>query len=187
MRNILKSFVVFGIALAMIACAPSLHPFYTDKDIVFDESLLGMWMDDSGGICRFSKSGDNYYELLVMDDKPARFEARLFALGGMTFLDLHPKPLGEEVGLYPENFVPAHSLARVTIAKDSISIATMDGHWLEQLSDRNQLDLKHERLNDDMIALTASTRDLQAFVLKHANDKEAFGDASVLHRIHAGK
>jgi hypothetical protein len=187
MRNILKSFVVFGIALALTACAPSLHPFYTDKDIVFDEELLGVWIDDSGSTCKFSKSGDNYYELLLMDEKPARFDARLFELGGMRFLDLYPKPLGDEVSVYPENFVPAHSLARVTIAKDSISIATMDGNWLKELSARNQLDLKHERINDDMIALTASTRDLQAFALKQANNKEAFGDVSVFRRIHSGE
>ena len=68
MRNILKSFVVFGIALAMTACAPSLHPFYTEKDIVFDEDLLGVWIDDSGATCKFTKSGDNHCELLLMDD-----------------------------------------------------------------------------------------------------------------------
>jgi hypothetical protein len=186
MRNILKIFVFFGIALAMAACAPSLHPFFTDKDVVFNEALLGVWIDDSGATCKFTKSGDDHYELLIMDKKPARFEARLIELGGATFLDLYPNPLGEEVGLYPENFVPAHSLARVTIDTDSISIAMMDGDWLERLSDQNQLDLKHERVNGDMIALTAPTRDLQAFAQKHANDKEAFGDASVLHRVHSG-
>jgi hypothetical protein len=83
--------------------------------------------------------------------------------------------------------VPAHSLARVTIGKDSISIATMQGDWLKRLSDRNQLDLTHERINGDMIALTASTQELQAFALKHANNEEAFGDAAVFHRFRAGK
>lgn len=183
MQNILKIFVVFVVALALIACAPSLHPFFTDEDVVFNESLPGVWIDDSGGICKFTKSGDNHYELLVMDEKPMRFEARLIELRGATFLDLYPKPLGKEVDLYPENFVPAHTLARVTIGEDSISIAMMDGDWLKRLSDRNQLDLAHERINDVMIALTAPTRELQAFALKHANNKEAFGEAAVFNRL----
>ena len=187
MRNILKSFVVLGIALALTACAPSLHSFYTDKDVVFNDSLLGMWVEDSGGICKFAKSGDNNYELLVMDDKPARFEARLFEIGDVTFLDLYPKPLSDEVSLYPENYAPAHSLARVTIDKNMLSIAMMDGNWLKELSDRGRLELKHERINTDMVVLTASTRELQAFALRHANDKEAFGDASVFHRIQTGE
>ena len=187
MRNILKILVVFGIASALTACAPSLHPFFTDRDVVFNEALLGVWIDDSGEACKFTKSGDDHYELLVMDEKPVRFEARLIEIGGVTFLDLYPKPLGNENDLYPESFVPAHRLARVTIGKDSFSIAMMDGGWLEGLSDRNQLDLKHERINDDMIALTASTPELQAFALKHANNEEAFGDAAVFHRFSAGK
>jgi hypothetical protein len=187
MRNILKIFVALGIASALTACAPSLHPFFTDSDVVFNEALLGVWIDDSGDACKFTKSDDSHYELLVIDENPVRFEARLIELGGVTFLDLYPKPLGNEIYHYPESFVPAHRLARVTIGKDSFSFAMMDGGWLKRLSDRNQLDLKHERLNGDMIALTASTQELQAFALKHANNEEAFGDVAVFHRFSAGK
>src|SRR5262245_42420187 len=88
MQNIFKIFIVFGIALALAACAPSLHPYFTDEDIVFDEGLLGMWVNDSGENCLFTKSGDNNYGLLFMDGGPTRFEARLIELGGATFLDL---------------------------------------------------------------------------------------------------
>ena len=187
MQNILKIFVAFGIALALTACAPSLHPFFTDEDVVFNEALLGVWTNDSGEKCEFTRSGDNYYNLLVMDKEPTRFEARLIELGGATFLDLHPKPFSKEIDLYPENFVPAHTLARVTIGADSISIAMMDGGWLKRLSDQNQLDLAHERINDDMIALTASTWELQAFALKHADSEDAFGKAEVFHRLRSDK
>jgi hypothetical protein len=187
MQNILKIFVVFGIALALTACAPSLHPFFTDEDIVFNEALLGSWINDSGETCLFTKSGDNNYGLLFMDGGPTRFEARLIDLGGATFLDLYPKPLSKEIDLYPANLVPAHTLARVTISKDSIAIAMMDGDWLKRLSDQNQLDLAHERINDGMIALTAPTRELRAFALKHADSKEAFGEAEVFHRLRSDK
>ena len=183
MRKILKIFVVLGVASALTACAPSLHPFFTERDVVFNEALLGVWIDDTDGTCKFSKSGDNHYELLIMDEKPVRFEARLIKLGGVTFLDLYPKPMSEENGLVLANFVPAHTLARVTIGKDSISIALMDGDWLKKLSDQNQLDVAHERLDDDLVVLTASTRELQAFALKHAFTKEAFSEAQVFRRI----
>jgi len=183
MQNILKIFVVFWAALSLTACAPSLHPFFVDEDIVFNESLLGVWISDSGEKCKFTRSGDKHYELLYVDDAPARFETRLIELGGATFLDLYPKPLGNDINLYPANLVPAHTLARVKIGEDSISIAMMDGDWLKQLSDRNQLNLAHERLDDGMIALTAPTRELRAFALKHAESKEAFGEAEVFHRL----
>jgi hypothetical protein len=187
MRNILKLFIVLGIASALTACAPSLHPFFTDKDVIFNESLLGVWIDDSGEAVKFTKSGDDHYELLLMDAKPGRYEARLIDLGGATFLDLYPKPLSDDLIIYPSNIVPAHSLARVTIGKDTISIAMMQDDWLKRLSDQKQLDLKHERIDGDVIALTAPTRELQAFALKHANNKEVFGAEDVLRRVHQGE
>jgi hypothetical protein len=153
-----------------------------NEDIVFSDALLGSWVSDSGEKCKFTKSGDNHYELLYVEDAPARFEARLIELGGGTYIDLDPKPLGKEIELYPANLVPAHTLARVTIGKESISVAMMNGDWLEKLFDRKDLALSHERV-DGTIVLTAPTRELQAFVRKHAGDKELFGDAEVFHRI----
>ncbi len=183
MRNTLKIFVIFGIALALTGCAPSLHPFFTDESVVFNESLLGVWLSDDGEKCKFTKRGDDHYELLYVDDEPARFEARLIELGGKTFLDLYPKPLGDGNGLYLANFAPAHTLARVTIGQGWFSIEMMDGDWLKKLSDQNQLDLAHERLDNGMIVLTAPTRELRALALKHADSKEAFGEAAVFRRI----
>jgi hypothetical protein len=194
MQNILKIFVAFGVALALTACAPSLHPFFTEKDIVFNESLLGVWINDSGEICKFTKSGDDHYELLFVDEAPLRFEARLIDLGGATFLDLYPKLPSKYIDLDSASFVPAHTLARVAIGKDSISIAIMDGDWLKQLSDQRRLDLAHERLylanegfTSDTVVLTAPTRELQAFALKHADSKEAFGEAEVFYRPRSDK
>jgi hypothetical protein len=159
-----------------------LHPFFTDNDIVFNDELLGEWINDSGEKCKFTRSGANQYEFLFVDEEPAPFKARLIELDGVMYLDLYPKDSDRSVGPYLANIVPAHTLARVTIAEDSISIAMMDGDWLKQLSDRNQLGLAHERLADGAIVLTAPTRELQAFVMKHADDNEAFGDADVFHR-----
>jgi hypothetical protein len=187
MQNILKIFVVIWVALSLTGCAPSLHPFFTDEDVVFKETLLGVWVNDSGEKCFFTKSGDKHYDLLYLDGAPARFEACLIELGGATFLDLYPEPVRKDIDVYPANFVPAHTLARVTIDEDSISIAMMDGDWLKQLSDRNQLTLAHERLDNGMIALTAPTRELRAFALKHADSKEAFCEAEVFHRLRSDK
>src|SRR5262245_52327587 len=182
MRKILKTLVVLVAASVLTSCAPSLHPFFTDKDIVFNEALLGAWVSDSGDKCLFTKSGD-HYDFLYVDDESARFDARLIELGGVKFLDLYPKTQAKNNDISPANFVPAHTLARLTIGNDSISIAMMDGDWLKQLSDRKQLELAHERLADGSIVLTAPTRDLQAFVMKHADDKKLFGAADAYHRL----
>ena len=183
MKSIKMIFVVLGAALICAGCVPSLHPFFAEENIVFNDALLGAWISDSGAKCLFTKSDENYYEFSYIDKTPAQFEARLIELGGVKFLDLYPQPPDNDNGLYLASLVPAHTLARVTIGEDSISIALMDDDWLRRLSDRNDLNLAHERLADRSIVLTAPTRELQAFVLSNANGKEAFGDAEVFHRL----
>lgn len=62
----------------------------------------------------------------------------------------------------------------------------MDGDWFE----RNDSGLAHERLGgpyDRTTVLTASTRELQAFLLKHNDDKYLFGEAAVFHRLKPDK
>jgi len=180
MRKIWKKLMVLSCALALTACTPSLHPYYTDENLVFTDELLGTWLSDTGEKCKFSKAGDNYYELLFVDDAAIRFEVRLLELGGATYLDLSPKPINEEVDSYP-NLIPAHILARVEIGQEAISLAIMEGNWLE----RNDLSLAHERLGGTYgtIVLTAPTRELQSYLLKHAGDKDLFSPAKSFHRL----
>ncbi len=100
-------------------CVPSLHPLYTEKSIIYKETLLGTWVSDSGDVCKFTESGKTHYELLYVDKGPIRFEARLIELGGVTFLDLYQQE-------NESSLVRAHLIARVTIGKDSISIALLN-------------------------------------------------------------
>src|SRR5947209_10220504 len=93
--------------LALLACltgcvpVDSLNPLYTDKDVVFDESLLGSWVgSDNGedGVLEFiarDEDGRKTY-LLVMTDKnkdlklfkKTVYRARLVELNKHFFLDV---------------------------------------------------------------------------------------------------
>ena len=46
-----KLLLLFAGTLLLTGCVPvdSLNPLYTDKDIVFDESLLGTWVGPDNG------------------------------------------------------------------------------------------------------------------------------------------
>src|SRR5688572_26111122 len=89
------------IALAAVAwllsgCIPSVHPFYTDKDVVFDARLLGEWQskDDSDDpeLWKFEQGEDKSYKITVTEkkDKHGQFAARLFKLKNQHFLDITP-------------------------------------------------------------------------------------------------
>jgi hypothetical protein len=178
MRKTVITFVVMGAMLIMTGCVPSLHPFFTDEKIVFKDALLGAWISDSGEKCLFAKSGENRYQFFQVDNFPASFEARLTELDGAMFLDLYPEY--HDSSLY---FVPAHTLARVTIEEDSISIAMLNDDWLRQSIDQHDRKLSHERLASGAIVLTAPSGELQAFIKTHANSREAFSEAKLYRRL----
>jgi len=70
---------------------PSVHPLYTEADIVFDPALLGVWTaDDSKDTLTFIEEGANSYKLIVAgDDGPkGEFIVHLVKIGGARFLDL---------------------------------------------------------------------------------------------------
>ncbi len=42
--NILKRMIGVGVALFVAGCITSIHPFFTEKDLTFDSSLIGTWI-----------------------------------------------------------------------------------------------------------------------------------------------
>src|ERR1019366_7707879 len=83
-----------GLALCLPGCIPSLNPFYTDKDLVFDPRLLGTWAEkgkeQEPQTSSFDKAGDKAYKLIIPEKpgKEGEFNACLFKLKPEYFLDL---------------------------------------------------------------------------------------------------
>ena len=93
----ITALLIIGIAVLASSCAPSLHPLYTDKDLIFEPALLGEWVEakpDSKSTLTFSKTGDKEYKLRSGDpgDKQSIFIARLVKLGDKLFLDHQTRP-----------------------------------------------------------------------------------------------
>ncbi|HKV42927.1 MAG TPA: hypothetical protein VJX67_27270 [Blastocatellia bacterium] len=99
---------------ALAACGPvnSLNPLYTEKDLVFDRSLLGDW---SGGApdntaLRFESAGDKGYRVISTEPdrngglaKQTEYRAHLVGLGGSNFLDVVPAQWDASADAYPLN------------------------------------------------------------------------------------
>src|SRR5436190_24372715 len=90
-RNII---VAATVALLVAACIPSINPFYTEKDVVFEKKLLGEWQEkekaDEPQIWNFEEGKDKAYKLTVTEKegKQGEFEAHLFKLKQEYFLDI---------------------------------------------------------------------------------------------------
>ena len=80
--------------------------------------------------------------------------------------------------------MPVHTFLRLEIAGDTLRMAAMDPDWLKGLLKRDPSMLRHELLDGDGdLLITASTPELQAFVVAHRDTEGAWGDYSVLGRV----
>lgn len=185
--------------LFLSGCVPSLHPLFTDSDLVFDHQLLGAWSQgDSKDSWTFEKSGAKGYRLTTTDrpfaveGKPGgkrsgRFEAHLCQLGKYLFLDLYPQDSqGAATDFYKAHLIAAHSFLKVSRDGDDLHLAPLSHDWAENMIARKQLEIAHEVLDGGAVVLTAPTKELQAFVLEHAEDPDAFAEAEAFHRTKGG-
>jgi|SRR5580765_2301603 len=175
-RNIL---VIAGVALLLAACIPSINPFYTDKDVVFEKKLLGEWGEkaDEPQVWNFEEGKDKAYKLTVTEKegKQGEFEAHLFKLKQDYFLDITASEIGTNVAdLIKASLVPGHLLFRIPQFEPELKLAAVDFDWLDKYLKEHPKALAHHR-DDDRIFLTAETADLQSFVLKHLGEDELFG------------
>jgi hypothetical protein len=192
--RLLFSAAVVMVGLLIAACVPSVNPFYTDKDIVTDPALAGAWIEpgndgpDSWTFAPADGSGNPGYSLTVTENengkRTGKFKAVLFKLGAERFLDLEPTQLDladTQAGLTKSALIPGHILLRVYQIGPELRLALTNPDWFGKYLDAHPDALAHRREQDpDMLFLTATTAELQKFVLAHLGDDELFAKEAEL-------
>ena len=183
-----RGFLALALLAVMGGCIESLHPFYTEKDLVFEPALVGTWGEpgsNSKESWAFTPSGEKAYRLVVTDSdgRSGAFEAHLASLNGSLILDLYPEdPKLAASTFYKHHLQKVHSFVRIVKVGPVLTMSVLDVTWLDQFLRKNPKALKHER-TEDGILLTASTEELQAFILKHLHTQGAFQDPIDFSRI----
>jgi hypothetical protein len=175
----------------------SLHPFYTDQDVIFKKELTGTWTDadsavwiieqhmQSTGLLSRKKPGKAYDITFTNRQGSSKFLAHLFQLNGELYLDFSPDEVACGNDLAGFHMVGTHSLAKVGLIGGKIAISWYNEVWLADLFNKNQIRISHERVPYDpdnnnpssvQIILTASTSELQKFIIKYGSDPNAFGE-----------
>jgi hypothetical protein len=187
------------LCILLTQCVPSIHPLYTEKDLVLDDRLVGKWWEgkDADDRWNFTKLPDKekgyLLELTQKDGKQFVFEAHLVKLGEEYYLDFLPHSSSQELSsqsvksYFPEDFytihfIPAHTFAKVLINNNSVEIRLFDSEWIDKLIREGKIRIKHESVGELQI-LTASTAELQKFILKYGQDESAFSEKIKLERI----
>ncbi len=187
------------VAVLLGGCVPvmSLNPLYEQENIIFDQKLLGVWMDDVNDpkvIWEFNRPdpNKNEYRLVYTDDegKKGIFKVNLVKLKERLFLDVYPasfpsgKDEAEDMNL-PFNtffFAPTHTFVKVNSIEPYLNIQVTDDDDLEKLLEDDPNAIEYVDLESRWLVLTSSTKEIQAFILKYADDKRLFTDEVKLIR-----
>ncbi len=182
--RLLKILIAFGIVMLMVGCVPSIHPLFTEKELIYDSTLEGNWVNKDGKtswVLLKSKEG-NYYDVICIEDGvPAKFEAHLVKVGEFTFIDLYPKEIESKNTYLNIHLMAIHTFVKIQKKEDILEYSALDPEWLKKMINEKKIKIAHERVNDGII-LTASPAELQKFVLKYAKDDKAFYYKTELHR-----
>ncbi len=204
--------VVFCCLLGLMAgCVPivSLSPLFTRGDIVFDEKLLGTWLEDpnnpslSWEFARFEEGAaenlpkelqgeyKQVYRVNLTDKEGHKgaLAGCLVKLWDRRFIDLFPDqfPSGEsdmekmKLGFNAFFFLPCHTFVRVDAVGDQLKIQFTDDEEFKKLVEAEPKAVSHTE-TEEHIVLTASTKELQSFVVKYADDKRLFAHEMLLVR-----
>ncbi len=193
-----KKFLFYMLAVLLGGCVPviSLHPLYTEKDVVMEKKLYGTWVDDANSpntTWEFKRIDEpkNAYKLIFTDEdgKKGSFVAHMVKLQNRLFLDIFPSELPWEPEDpnkmdWPYNslfLIPAHTFVKVDSIEPQLKLRLTLESKMEELLKENPSAAEHTSVGDRLV-LTGSTKELQAFVLKYADDERVFTDQVALSR-----
>ena len=193
-----KKTLFYLLAVILGGCIPvaSLHCLYTDKDMIFEEKLLGTWVQEPNNpktIWEFTRINEpnNAYKLIFTDEegKKGSFVVVMVKLQDKLFLDAYPSEVPWELEdpnqmkwPYDSFFlIPAHTFIKVDSIEPQLKIRVTMDDKMEELLKENPNAIEHTSI-DDRIVLTAKTKELQEFVLKYAEDERLFTDEVALYR-----
>jgi len=174
----IKIILAFAALFIFAGCvASSLHPLFTEEDLIFDPALLGTWaeQDEDDTLTFKDKGGKAYLLICTVEGQKLEFEVHLVQLGELKFLDVYPK-IEKSHDIF--HLVPAHTFWKISRDGDILRVARLDADWLMRMVAAEKIKISHQRL-EDRIILTAPAKELQKFVVGYANN--AFSDFGEFH------
>ncbi len=199
MKKITLTAAVALLLIFFTGCLTTLHPIFTEKDIVFKEELLGNWNFEKNKVRITALAKEKNIELpgkiaaikdkgYLIDNGDAddgRYLAFLARIGNHLYFDYYP--LLSEVQEKADEFFMGHLIRRHTVyrvnikSKDSFELNQLDGEFLENLIKQNKVRIRHETDSDGNIIITASTEELQQYIIKYGDEPGAYQSDSQVY------
>jgi hypothetical protein len=190
---------VFALLLIFLSsCLKTLHPIFTEQDIVYEPTLIGKWNTENQGNKGFAVitnlGTDNSIALpekistikqkgyLVSyqneDGSTEEYIAFLARIGKHLYFDYYPADKKNDKRIdefFRVHFVKMHTSYLVNISKDgSFELSQLDESYVTKLIDEKKIRISHETDADDNTIITASTKELQQYLLKYGDEPSAY-------------
>jgi hypothetical protein len=161
--------------LALSACVPSLNRFYVDRDITFEPSLLGSWIDERRRhVWCFAPGCNQNYRLSHTDEesRTSEFVVHLFRVEGIVLIDLWPWNFDAGMNpLHALHILPAHNAMLVRQLHPELHVAFLSYASVRQTLEKDATAVAHVCPRNNEYVLTAPPHELQRFITRH--DKKA--------------
>ena len=199
MKKIILTTAFAFLLIFLSSCLTTLHPIFTEKDLAYDPKLIGVWNTENEGkkgkVTINNLATENSVELpgnisaikqkgyfIVYQDENGKvsdqYIAFLARIGKHLYFDYFPADKKEDRKLdefFGVHFVRMHTSYRVEILKDgSFELSQLDGSYVKNLIDEKKIRISHETDADDNTVITASTKELQQYLLKYGDEPSAY-------------
>jgi hypothetical protein len=179
----MRSLALLGLATVVAGSRcnlDSVYPAYQQAEVVMDPRIEGSWLIDEN---RWEISAqDSSYLMAVFDDEDADseggeartvdttwFGVHLARHAGLLLADLLPLNLSDDDGEY----LALHQYAIIVGADSVLRYRALNDDWLKRYLAAHPKELSHLMVDGDLL-LTASTSQLDAFLVRHWKDESAW-------------
>lgn len=199
MKKVSILLAITFLVIFLSSCLKTLHPIFTLKDIVYEPKLLGTWKTEDQGTNglaiitnlstdhsielpeKISAIKQKGYLISYQDEEgnpKEQYIAFLARIGSHLYFDYFPAEKKESNiadVFFISHFVKMHTSYRVDISKTgSFELSQLDESYVTKLIDEKKIRIKHEKDADDNTVITASTEELQQYLLKYGNEPSAY-------------
>jgi hypothetical protein len=199
MKKVSVILVFTLLILFFSSCLRTLHPIFTIKDIVYEPTLIGTWKSENQGTKGFvmitNLAAHNSIELpekistirekgylISHQDEDGnateQYVAFLARIGKHLYFDYYPaekkdNKTGDE--FFISHFVKMHTSYRVDMSKDGgFELSQLDESFVTKLINEKKIRISHEKDANGSIVITASTGELQQYIIKYGDEPGAY-------------
>jgi len=199
MKKIILTTAFAFLLIFLSSCLTTLHPIFTEKDLAYDPKLIGTWktenQDNKGQVVITNLASESSVELpgnissikqkgyfISYQNGPGetskRYIAFLARIGKHLYFDYYPADRKEDEKIdefFGAHLVKMHTSYRVEILNDgSFELSQLDESYVTKLIDEKKIRISHETDADDNTVITASTQELQQYLLKYGDEPSAY-------------